>query len=505
MINNKYMELYEIINSSNNFQEVKASGLLPEPDADDGYYFVSYSHKDYKKVIKDIIEFQERGNKIWYDRGLESGKSWIKEVKQKMSSYYCKGIIFYLSKNYFLSESCMLELSHFLEIINKSCIFITLDEPLDEEGKVIENALDKFNLPGAVMLDVAMLVNSQVEYDEEIDIKAGYLSSFLEPDLIEYTFMSGIDSVMGKVADMFLGKYALVSGIKDKNIKKIEIPEFVYNDGKKYKVIGIASNSFIQCELLEEVVMGNNWLVIGKNAFVRCPSLKRVKLGLPYKLFGKRNGSVDDSFLHCPQAKFEFEDESVVYNSAFKNRDDLIEMKHDKSVRWGGECFFGCDNLKKVELDKGDLLGDRMFMNCSSLETIIVPKNNSTIVISETFKNCSKLKNITLPNNIMKIGIQTFMNCSSLEEINIPKKVYSIHLTSFENCSSLKKVVFDSTNFKYLKNIPYKKKLYIDTLFPFVKEVYFKKIPKNVEMFKDEFVQCKSDKKGYSLFKRRDV
>ena len=505
MVNNKYLELYEIINSSSNFQEVKASGLLPEPDADDGYYFVSYSHKDYKKVIKDIIEFQERGEKIWYDRGLESGKSWIKEVKQKISSYYCKGVIFYLSKNYFASESCMLEMSHFLEIINKSCVFIILDEHLDEEGKAIEQALDKFSLPGGVMLEVAMLVNSQVDYEEEIETKIGYLSSFLEPDLIEYTYMTGMDSVMGKVMDMFLGKYALVSGIKDKNIKKLVIPEYVYNSGKKYKVLGIAPNSFVQCELLEEVEMGDNWLLIGKNAFIRCPSLKKVKLGIPYKLFGKRSGSVDDSFLHCPQAKFEFKDESVLYNSAFKNRDDLIEMKHDKSVRWGGECFFGCDNLKKVELDKGDLLGDRMFMNCLSLETVIVPKNNSTIMVSETFKNCQKLKNVTLPNKIMKIGPQTFSCCTSLEEITIPKKVYNIHLSAFEKCSSLHKVIFNSKNFKYLKNIPYKKKLYIDTLFPNVKEVYFKYPPKNIEAFKDVFEKCKSDRKGYTLFKRREA
>lgn len=505
MVDNKYLELYEIINSSSNFQEVKASGLLPEPDSDDGYYFVSYSHKDYKKVIKDIIEFQERGEKIWYDRGLESGKSWIKEVKQKISSYYCKGVIFYLSKNYFESLSCMMEMSHFLEIINKSCIFITLDEPIDEEGKVIENALNKFDLPGGVMLEVAMLVNSQIEYEEDIDSKISYFSSFLEPDLIEYTYMSGMDSVMGKVMDMFLGKYALVSGIKDKNIKQLVIPEYVNNGGKKYKVLGIAPNSFIQCELLEEVIMGNNWLVIGKNAFVRCPSLKKVKLGIPYKMFGKRSGSVDDSFLHCPQAKFEFKDESVVYNSAYKNRDDLVEMKHDKSVRWGGECFFGCDNLKKVELDKGDILGDRMFMNCSSLETVIVPNNNSSLILNETFKNCLKLKNVSLPKRVIKIGRQTFSNCESLESIRIPKKVYNIDITAFENCSSLKTVIYDSTNFKCFKNIPYKKKIYIDTIFPYVNDIYLKKNPKNIELFKEDFKKVKSNKKGYVLFKRREA
>jgi len=96
---NDVSNILEQIAQSDSFAQVKNAGILPEPDADEGYYFVSYSHKDYKKVFKDILAFQQNGLPIWYDRGLESGKSWINEVKKKISSYYCRGVIFYISED----------------------------------------------------------------------------------------------------------------------------------------------------------------------------------------------------------------------------------------------------------------------------------------------------------------------------------------------------------------------------------------------------------------------
>jgi hypothetical protein len=43
------------------------------------YYFVSYSHKDYKKVFKEILLLQSKGISLWYDRGMRPGKDW-KEI-----------------------------------------------------------------------------------------------------------------------------------------------------------------------------------------------------------------------------------------------------------------------------------------------------------------------------------------------------------------------------------------------------------------------------------------
>ena len=44
--------ILEAIEASASFAEVRARACLPEPDGDSGYLFVSYSHADYKAVMK---------------------------------------------------------------------------------------------------------------------------------------------------------------------------------------------------------------------------------------------------------------------------------------------------------------------------------------------------------------------------------------------------------------------------------------------------------------------
>ena len=54
---------------------------LPDVHTTD-YYFVSYSHKDYKEVYNDIFDLEQAGLAIWYDRGIPAGNDW-KEVATK--------------------------------------------------------------------------------------------------------------------------------------------------------------------------------------------------------------------------------------------------------------------------------------------------------------------------------------------------------------------------------------------------------------------------------------
>ena len=80
-------EKIEIIQNAGSLREVQDSGIMPDPDAGEGYYFISYSHKDYKQVFCAVLSLQNEGLKLWYDRGLETGKSWLKDVKRRLYSY----------------------------------------------------------------------------------------------------------------------------------------------------------------------------------------------------------------------------------------------------------------------------------------------------------------------------------------------------------------------------------------------------------------------------------
>ena len=503
------LQVLEQIEQSESFSQVKNAGILPEPDADDGYYFVSYSHKDYKKVFKDIIAFQQNGLPIWYDRGLESGKSWINEVKKKISSYYCRGVIFYISENYLASESCMIELVHWLELTKKSALFVTLDGPLgDEENSRLDAKVALYAPDSVVMLPVMLLVNEEIAYEAEISEKIERTESFLEPDLLEFTYVHGTSNPVLQTYNLFWGRSAFVSGVIDKNVREITLPRTVKYDGKTYRVRGIECNAISHCTQLEQVTVPDGWMCLAENAFTYCPSLKLVKLGKPSRLIGQRFGMIQKCFLNCPQAELQVSDKaSAFYAGAFKNNTALTHVDFGGKTHVCADCFSGCTSLKSARLYKKDSMGDKMFYNCSALEQVSTTKNNRTFWLNQTFYNCQSLRSVTLPINVRKIGNLTFAGCQSLTEITIPKKVRLIEADAFDGCTSLKTVTLNCRHFSTLHKIhkPYHKLIYLDDIFKAATRIYVKNPPKNKPLFRfDSYEKVKSDKRGYTLYQRRE-
>lgn len=502
------LHILEQIEQSESFAQVKNAGILPEPDADDGYYFVSYSHKDYKKVFKDIIAFQQNGLPIWYDRGLESGKSWINEVKKKISSYYCRGVIFYVSENYLSSESCMIELAHWLELTQKSALFVTLDGPLgDEESSRLDAKVAQYAPDSVAMLPVMLLVNEEIAYEAEIFEKIERTKSFFEPELFEFTYVHGTDNPILQAYNLFLGRSAFVSGVIDKNVREVTLPRTVKHDGKTYRVHGIESNAFSHCMQLEQVNVPDGWMFLLENAFTYCPSLKLVKLGKPGRLFGQRLGMIQKCFLNCPQAELQVSDKSVSYNGTFKHNSNITHVDFGGKKNVSGDCFSGCTSLISARLYQKDAISDKMFYNCTALEEVSVTKNNRSFWLNQTFYNCKSLRSVTLPPKLRRIGKQSFAGCESLTEITVPQNVNLIEADAFDGCTSLKTVILDCRRFSTLHKIPkpYHKLIYIDDVFSAADRIYVKHPPKNKPLFRfDRYEKLRSDRRGYTLYQRRE-
>ncbi len=502
--------IVEQIEQSESFAQIKNAGILPEPDADEGYYFISYSHKDYKKVFKDILAFHQNSLPIWYDRGLESGKSWINEVKKKMTSYYCRGIIFYISENYLASESCMTELVHWMQNASKSALFVTLDGEIgwDENNRLAAPVLQ--HAPeSAVLLMPLMLVNNELPYEASIQDKIAQTAKFDPPELFEYTYVHGTNNPALQTYNMFLGRSAFVSGIVDKNVSSVTLPSTVVHDGQVYRVHGIESNAFHHCTQLQEVIVPDGWMFVLENAFVHCPSLKKVKLGVPGKLVGSRFGFIQKCFMNCPQATLEVaQDKYVSYNGTFKNNNTLTHVDFGGKKNLSGDCFSGCTSLQSARLYKKDSMSDKMFYNCVALQEVSVTKSNRSFWLNQTFYNCESLRHVTLPPKLRKIGNQTFAGCSSLCEITIPKKVSLIEADAFSGCTSLKTVVLNCKHFSTLHKIPtpFRKIIYLDDIFGAATRIYLKHPPKNKTLFRfDSFEKIKSDRRGYTLYQRRET
>ena len=84
-----------------------------------------------------------------------------------------------------------------------------------------------------------------------------------------------VDSISYKVTDV--GKNTVEAvGIKNKKLKKINVPNTIQIDQKTYAVTEIANNAFKKCTQATQATIGKNVKKIGSSAFFGCKQLKKV-------------------------------------------------------------------------------------------------------------------------------------------------------------------------------------------------------------------------------------
>lgn len=103
-------------------------------------------------------------------------------------------------------------------------------------------------------------------------------------------------------------------------------------------------------------------------------------------------------------------------------------------------AFASCSSLTSITIGDGvTSIGNNAFADCSSLKSITIP-NSVTSIGELAFYGCSGLTSITIPDSVTSIGDYAFWDCSSLTSITIPDSVTSIGSGAFKNCSSLTSV-----------------------------------------------------------------
>lgn len=433
-------EIISFIKNSTSFAEVRNAEVLPEPDQDDGFYFISYSHKDYKAVLTDIVKYSGEGLKIWYDRFLESGKSWATEVLKKIASYYCKGVVLYVTENFLQSDSCLAEADCVLKN-GKSCVFVLDGVVFERFAAVINEKLGEKVVKKKGKIEF-------LEYSVPTDDKVKTIISLEKPELFEYMYNEST-----RVLKIFRsGRYAVVSKINCNDMRNVELPAYVRRNGKRYRVAGLMYSVFMNNDMLEEVTIPNGWSMLMAGAFTGCKSLHTVNLGKP-KLAGMlKVGILANVFVNCHNlARINRSGGTIMLLGAFKNSKGIKEFDSD-----------------------GYILGEGSFSGCICLENLkLSPKTR--IIRKKVFENCKALRSVT-----------------------IPKKVKSIDVTAFKGCENLKEVFIDTKCKKLYRG---ENAVCLDEIFCYAEKIYVKKAPGD-GAFKGEFKSVSSDKPGYALFVR---
>ncbi len=107
----------------------------------ESYIFISYSHKDRKKVMPVIKRLQNDGFRLWYDEGIEAGSEWPETVAEHLMS--CGLFLAFISGNYLDSFNCKREID-FAVSKRKSFIAVMLENAALSPGMEMQLASVQF-------------------------------------------------------------------------------------------------------------------------------------------------------------------------------------------------------------------------------------------------------------------------------------------------------------------------------------------------------------------------
>ena len=309
-------------------------------------------------------------------------------------------------------------------------------------------------------------VSATPNYDKRVTISAvankgyafiGWFSrDELVSDLPEYTF--NIDrnlvakfEVLTEMQGFFFKSTpttCTITGIKDKSVTEIKIPEFVTSIGESAfdsctnitsiaipdSVTSIGDSAFFRCKNLASVSIPNSVTSIGICAFDACTSLASVKIPASIKIIS------DHMFSQCTSLTSITIPDGItsIGGGAFSKCSSLKSVAIPDSVtNIDYHAFSYCTSLESLDIpDSVTSIGAFAFYNCTALTSLIIPSSVTTIN-NYTFEGCKKLTNVTIPKSITSIGSYAFSSCESLVNIDIPNSVTSIGSWAFYRCTGL--------------------------------------------------------------------
>lgn len=426
------------------------------------YFFVSYSHLDYKEVYFDIFDLQQEGLSIWYDRGMVAGESWKDTASKYIIPFECKGVLFYLSENALLSNAVKEEIK-FVRSTNKPYIVVLLSKVDASLTSLIERLLYEGKIDKKTKRFFKKAFPDEVIYikrSENIKKKRDLIVNSIPAQPVLDLDSTDINAYYNG-DDLEISGYTLiVRGLNDYYVKNLTPKDFVNFMGSQMSKKQINEsmspltkntrskvNEYVSKHLLQLTLDNIETLKITPSAFSNMKNLTDVELPLGH---GKGNSIGPYAFYRCDSLK------KVSFAQAFQK------------VMVGAYAFAGCKSLSRFDFSNIIFDGESLFEDCYGLKTAILSKNmGNEMIPCSTFKNCKSLrkvvfddhiytigadafyasgiKKLTTPKHLLTIEPYAFSSCSKLEEIILNDELDSIGMNSFSECNSLKSVRFPSS------------------------------------------------------------
>ena len=474
----------------NELIEIPAS-LLPET-FNRSYYFISYSHRDFRLVYNDIINLEEGGMNIWYDRSIPAGRNWKDVANDYMFPSECRGVIFYLSENSLISDSVIDEIKY-AKKLKKTVIIIMLpfDKDYIYQG---QSTLGKYF--SAYQMALILKENGFAITQEKLD----EIAHLVPDELLYLPYNMEISAKIEKIEissppipdfDTFIGDYSfskrgrplVVDKLNNYKISKIDESSFELEekDVNQFNSISFNSGVCANLSLLESLSFKNRYRIdIGSFAFSRCSSLNRIAIE------DFKDGNIGDyAFSNCDGLKdVSLNNVFIIGDYAFSRCSNLESVALKGVDTIGAYAFWGNEKLTRADFSDASEIKDGAFSMCRNLKEVIwnkkanyksnifaynygieeinldlsgsdvhpffmrTGKNGSIDEASFTKMYKLKLAYIKLAGEegvSSFIPKELFFDCSELESVRIASNgsFETVEESAFADCVSLSNVIFD--------------------------------------------------------------
>lgn len=407
------------VESSNSFADLSKE-VLPTTFKED-YYFVSYSHKDYKKVLKDILLLEDKGINIWYDSDMHIGENWEHIAETYISKFQCKGIIFYLSENSVLSPACNKEIEYVLENDKQ---FFSINIPLD--GKNVTSGarmLQDLKAEGRSVSDYTLSLFERAFPDtvlflaesDSIERKCEKIAELVGEDLFQITstYSSGQE-----VAVLDECKDNTMVALKIKNNYRVNDPGDT-SHGELLPLREISACAFTNSFKLKEVSLPKNLKHIRENAFRNCGRLRSINLDDNLFMIGNA------TFKNCKNLAIDYVGAKNLADSVFWGCEKLSNLT--LACRFIGRYGLAfAKNLKSVTFTQPQyLFSASTFAECESLSDIyynldtpncIIADKESAVMEREYLSGAKALTHFTIKGDVdIEKAESAFHRATSLE------------------------------------------------------------------------------------------
>lgn len=466
----------EGIMQSRTLDDLSIKYLPPVSDSPDNYYFISYSHKDYKQVYADIYSLQGEGVNVWYDRAMEAGVSWKETAEKYIRPSRCAGVVFYVSENSLLSPAIHEEIA-FAKQCGKSCLTVNL--PM--QGNKALSAKEMLDALAASGIDI-----SKEKYD--------FISQSFNEDVLYLPYSASAEQKADKILrlkkpDSFEFKVVsdrvILTAVKDIEIRKITADQLIYidkNTKRPREVNEIGKCAFANCTALESIELPASVSKIDENAFYGCRLLKHIDLRYIHEV-GKYAFSECVSLKSIVMPSKEAVGDNYwwrisyffpikIYEGAFfgcRSLEEVILTSHTKLVdkfafancgckklyiekdaaKIDEEAFVYCRNLQEIYVDSEnkeyvcidncliDRSDNRIVLGCASSK---IPDNGQAVTIGAHSFEGSGISSLIIPNGIEVIEEEAFCSCEDLMDVYIGKDLKRIQAGAFWQCGRLRSV-----------------------------------------------------------------